>query len=147
MIECLLAAPDCVGTACEFKAELLALAGLNSAAAGLSGRVGLVRDILGHALSDGYFDIVLADLLWGEKLNCASDAACAFQALFEQASRITQPGARLALFTAAISGLVQASNYFKQTWCPQESHKVLVAGEPGQIWIYARKGRFDPRLN
>ena len=140
LVERLLAAPAGAAVGVDSSAEALAAAGENLAAAGLAGRVRLVRaDVADEGwAADGPFDLLLADPPWGDKAGHHRDAERVHRLLLERAAQVAAPGARLVLLTHEIRVVHRCLDAVADRWRLESELSVFHKGHHPRIYLLHR---------
>ncbi len=100
LVERALAGPAASLTGVDHDADALLCAEANLEAAGVAARCRLLRaDVRETGLSPGGFDVIVADLPWGDAVGSHADNLDVHPAVLDVADRLGAPGVRLALLT------------------------------------------------
>ena len=98
LVERYLAGPAAELTGLDVDGEALACARANLEAAGAAEACRLVRaDVRAAPLDDGAYDVIVADLPWGDAVGSHADNRSLHPAVLETIDRLAAPGARVVL--------------------------------------------------
>jgi 23S rRNA G2445 N2-methylase RlmL len=117
----------------------LASARRNIAAARLSKQISLIQiDGCRSSLPAAAFDVICADLPWGQLIGSHTDNTALYPALLAEASRLAAPGARLALLTHEIKLMEGLLKDETLPWALKDTLQVFQGGLRPKIYLMAR---------
>ena len=139
LIERLLRAPAREATGYELDPTALEAARSNIAAAGLEGRVGLVRaDVAQLPRKPSSLDALAADLPYGDLVGSHAANARLYPALLREAARVAAPGARFAVITHDIR-LLQRCLAEAPEWLVERRLRVFQGGHRPEVSLLRRR--------
>jgi len=116
-------------------AGAVACAEANLAAAGASAACRLLRaDALAAPLPEAAFDVITADLPWGDAVGSHQDNRALHPAVLDAAARLAAPGARLVLLTHELR-LFQAVLRQQHRWRLERELKVAHGGHFPHVYL------------
>ena len=141
LIERLRAAPTRFAVAVDADPGALDCCAENLDAAGLRGRVTLLRaDIGDQDWADcGPFDVLLADPPWGTLMGEHQTNAALHALLLERAHAVAAPGARLAVLTHEVRIMERCLAEARTQWESQQVVRVFQKGHHPRIYLLTRR--------
>jgi 23S rRNA G2445 N2-methylase RlmL len=141
LIERLLRAPAKEALGYEIEPEALAAARANISAAGLDGRLSLVRaDVRSLPRGPSSFDALAADLPYGDLVGSHRANARLYPELLREAARVASPGARFVVVTHDIR-LFEGCLDQESSWLVERRQRVFQGGHRPQITVLRRRQR------
>lgn len=140
LIERLLRMPTASAVGCEISGLALDAAEQNLRAAGLTGKVTLLAaDAAALPYADASFDVLCADLPWGQLVGSHEDNRDLYPAVLAELTRLAAPGARLALVTQQPRLLEDVLAAQADQWLPIETIHVAHASTYPRIYLLQRR--------
>lgn len=125
---------------CDISPDSLACARQNVQAANLTGRIELVQaDATRLELPDGGFDLVVADVPWGDAVGTHSGNEALYPAFLEEMARVGTPAARLVVLTHEIK-LFERVLERQRRWVPRKAVRVFHGGHYPRMYLLVRTG-------
>jgi predicted RNA methylase len=140
LIERLHIADAAIAVGVDADAEALDAAAANLEAAGLSGRVELVRQDIGDDdwIARGPFDVLLADPPWGDKAGQHERNEAVHLALLERGYAAAAPGARFAVLTHEVRIMQRLLARNQHLWRLTSEIRVFHKGHHPRIYLLTR---------
>ena len=139
LVERLLAAPAGQAVGFDVDREALEAARENLEAAGLSGRIDLVRADAGCLpCADGAFEALTADLPYGDLVGSHGDNRHLYPRMLREAARVAAPAARMVLVTQDIRLLEGCLAEVRQLWEPERRLRVFQGGHRPEVTVLRR---------
>lgn len=139
LIERLLRLPAARAVGCDTSGLALDAAAENIRAAGLTGEVTLLAaDATALPWADGSFDVLCADLPWGQLVGSHQDNRRLYPAALAELTRLAAPGARLALVTQQPRLLEDVLAAQADQWLPVETIHIAYASTYPRIYLLQR---------
>ena len=111
----------------------------NLEAAGLSGRIDLVRADAGCLpCADGAFEALTADLPYGDLVGSHGDNRHLYPRMLREAARVAAPAARMVLVTQDIRLLEGCLAEVRQLWEPERRLRVFQGGHRPEVTVLRR---------
>ena len=123
---------------CDIGGEALGCSEENVRASALSGTELLQADATDLPFDDASFDVVVADVPWGDAVGTHRGNAALYPAFLEEAARIAVSGARLAVLTHEIKLFERVLGEFRHTWQLQDKVRVFHGGHYPRVYILTR---------
>jgi tRNA (guanine6-N2)-methyltransferase len=113
----------------DISRNILKSARANARAAGIDSRVSFIRaTVEGLPLADSQFNVVCADLPWGEAVGDREHNAELYDHFFREAHRIAKPGARLIVLTLDTQTMKKIETRVADLFKLTESRKFIQRG-------------------
>ncbi|MCC6904829.1 MAG: methyltransferase domain-containing protein [Anaerolineae bacterium] len=123
----------------EINPDALERARQNINAAGLQRRVALTRmDAVHPALARGVFDVLYADLPWGQLVGSADENTVLYPVILRTAAELARPGARLVIITHAIRLFEESLAATGDLWETRAVLRVFQGGLHPRIYLLRR---------
>ena len=123
---------------CDVSGEALACADKNVRAGRLAD-IELVRaDATASPFDDASFDVIVADVPWGDAVGTHEGNAALYPAFLEEAARLAAPGARLAVLTHEIRLFERVLGEFGKVWRLEETVRVFHGGHYPRVYVFVR---------
>jgi len=123
LVERLLAGPAALAAGSDHSMDTLALAMTNLAAANVHASL-LCQDDRAAAFLDAAFDVLLADLPWGQLLGEQEDIEGLLPALLQEAARLARPQARFVLVTHTVQLMYSLLDQQRHLWHTEQVVKL-----------------------
>jgi 23S rRNA G2445 N2-methylase RlmL len=124
---------------CDIDPAALECARANLTAAGYASRVFLESwDASEAPVGDGAFDVLCADLPYGQLVGSHRDNEALYPRILAEASRVAAPGARMALISHEIRLLEHTIDAFSSQWQVQQRIRVRTGGYMPGIYVLRR---------
>lgn len=124
---------------CDIDPVALECARANLTAAGYATRVFLEPWDAGELpVGDGGFDVLCADLPYGQLVGSHRDNETLYPRIFAEATRVAAPGARMALITHEIRLLERVAAEYQTQWHLQQRIRVWSGGYTPGIYLLRR---------
>jgi predicted RNA methylase len=124
---------------CDIDPAALECARANLTAAGYASRVFLESWDAGELpVGDGGFDMLCADLPYGQLVGSHSDNETLYPRIFAEATRVAASGARMALITHEIRLIERVAAAFQTQWHLQQRIRVRSGGYTPGIYVLRR---------
>ncbi|MGL4610085.1 MAG: methyltransferase domain-containing protein [Trueperaceae bacterium] len=120
---------------CDLSPRALACARENIVAAGLETLLPLLleADVTRLPLSENSFDVVTANLPWGDAVGSHRENDQLYPAFLDEMARVTTPQARLVLLTHDIK--LFEKHLAVSAWQPQENYRVFHGGHYPRLYV------------
>lgn len=139
LIERLLRMSAALAVGCDTNGASLAAAEQNLRAAGLAGKATLLdADATALPWADASFDVLCADLPWGQLVGSHEDNRHLYPALLAELTRLAAPGARLALVTQQPRLLEDVLAAEASQWRPVDTLHLAHASTYPRIYLLQR---------
>ncbi len=122
---------------CDVSAEALACAQENVQASGYSGIELVQADVTQLPFTDASFDVIVADVPWGDAVGSHKENAALYPAFLEEMTRIAAPGARFAVLTHEIKLFEKVLADF-DTWQLRDTVRVFHGGHYPRIYLFVK---------
>ena len=123
---------------CDVSGEALACSSENIQASHLSSAELLQADVTSLPFGDSLFDVIVADVPWGDAVGTHAGNAALYPAFLAEAARVAAPGARLAVLTHEIKLFEKVLASFNEVWHLRETVRVFHGGHYPRIYLLAR---------
>lgn len=120
---------------CDISGEALACSRENIRESNLAPIDLLQADATALPFSDSSFDVIVADVPWGDAVGTHKGNAALYPAFLEEAARIASSGARLAVLTHEIKLFEKILKDFSEVWRLRESVRVFHGGHYPRIYL------------
>ncbi len=140
LIERLQRCPATLAVGCDIDANALAGARLNLEAANAADKVLLCAwDATELPFVAGSFNVICADLPWGQIVGSHTDNAALYPKMLNEAARLASPSAHLILLTHEIALFERILPGFADVWEVQNVVKVLQGGLHPRVYVMEKK--------
>ena len=123
---------------CDISGEALACSRENIRESNLAPIDLLQADATALPFSDSSFDVIVADVPWGDAVGTHKGNAALYPAFLEEAARIAAPKARLAVLTHEIKLFEKILKDFREVWRLRESVRVFHGGHYPRIYLFTK---------
>ena len=123
---------------CDMSSEALACSRENIQESNLSGIELLQADATSLPLEDTSFDVIVADVPWGDAVGTHRGNAALYPAFLAEMARVAAPGARLAVLTHEIKLFEKVLRDFEEAWQLQNSVRVFHGGHYPRIYLFTK---------
>ena len=123
---------------CDIRGEALECSEENIRASNLSNIQLLQADATRLPFEDVSFDVIVADVPWGNAVGTHEGNAALYPAFLEEAARIAAAGARLAVLTHEIKLFEKVLRDFEEVWRLQNEVRVFHGGHYPRIYLFTR---------
>lgn len=139
LVERLLWGPVRQAAGCDTDVEALRCAGQNLAAAGVERAAQLIQgDAARLDLPAGSFDVLVADLPWGQLVGSHQQNLELYPQVFREAARLAAPQARLVLLSHEIRLMERLLADFGHLWALRQEIRVWQGGLHPRIYAFRR---------
>lgn len=140
LVERLARAPAASAVGCDLDPAALRGARANLAAAGLAGAAALARmDATRLPLLDGRFDVLFADLPYGQRMGSHEGNAALYPAVLEAAARAAAPGAVLLALTHDLRLFERCLRGTGRSWSAERAVQVFQKGHHPVVHLLRRQ--------
>ena len=122
---------------CDISGEALTCSEENVQASHLSGIELLRADATSLPFESASFDVIVADVPWGDAVGTHRDNAALYPAFLTEMARVAAPGARLAVLTHEIKLFEKVLSDFKE-WQLRDTVRVFHGGHYPRVYLLAR---------
>jgi len=140
LVERLQRGPAALAVGCDIDANALIGARLNLEAGKVADKALLCAwDATQLPFVEGSFNVICADLPWGQLVGSHIDNAALYPKMLTEAARLATPAAHLILLTHEIALFERILPSFAEMWELQDMIKVLQGGLHPRVYVMGRK--------
>ena len=123
---------------CDISGEALACSEENIGSSKRSGIELLRADATHLPFDNASFDVIVADVPWGDAVGSHKDNAALYPAFLTEMARVAAPGARLAVLTHEIRLFEKVLSDSKGMWQLRDTVRVFHGGHYPRVYLLAR---------